>query len=69
MGFENCTAETICRNFLINGAKIQIQDNHVMVQLKKKTHLPILMNVSWMQKTTNIAWHGVNIGYNSWATT
>jgi transposase len=68
-GFENCTAETICRNFLVNGAKIQIQDKAVTVQLKKKTHLPILMNISWMQEITNMVWHGVKIGYNSWTTT
>ncbi len=68
-GFEQCTAETICRKFLINGAQIQIKDRHVTVRLKKKTHLPILLCTSWMKKMTNLSWLGVTINYDGWTVT
>jgi hypothetical protein len=63
VGFEHCTAETIHRNFLLNGADIQIKDNQATVQLKKKTHLPLLLHASWMKKNTNLSWQSVNINY------
>jgi hypothetical protein len=65
-GFESSTAETICRNFLANGAKIEIKDNQVIVQLKKKTHLPILLNTSWMKQATSLQWHGLTITFAGW---
>lgn len=63
VGFEHCTAETIHRNFLLNGADIQIKGSQATVQLKKKTHLPLLLHASWMKKNTNLSWQSVNINY------
>jgi hypothetical protein len=68
VGFEHCTAETICRKFLINGAQIQIKDRQATIQLKKKTHLPILLNVPWLKKTTHLSWFDVAVNYAGWTT-
>jgi hypothetical protein len=68
-GFEQCTAETICRKFLVNGAQVQIQDRHITVRLKKKTHLPILLNSSYIKTTTRLSWLNVTIDYNGWTVT
>ena len=65
-GFEQCTAETICRKFLANGAQIQIENCQVTVRLKKKTHLPILLNMPWMKKITNLTWLGLAVNYTGW---
>jgi hypothetical protein len=65
-GFEHCTAETICRKFLINGAQIQIKNRRVTIRLKKKTHLPILLNSPWMKKSTNLSWLDMSINYDGW---
>ncbi len=48
-GFERCTVDTISRKFLENGAKIKIDDNVVTVHLKKKTHIPLLLDLPWMK--------------------
>ncbi len=65
-GFEHCTAETICRNFLVSGAQIQIKNRRITVRLKKKTHLPILLNASWMKKSTHLSWLDATVDYNGW---
>ena len=61
--FEKCTVETIYRRFLANGAQIQIKNNHVIIRLKKKTHLPILLNIPWINRTTSLSWINVKIHY------
>jgi len=55
-GFENCNAETLNRKFFQNGAKISIKDGVASVALKKKSHLPILMQLPWMSKQTSLSW-------------
>jgi transposase len=62
-GFERCTVPTISRDFLENGARIQIENRHITVHLKKKTHLPILFELPWMTKETHLSWMGVSIGF------
>ena len=64
-GFEKCTAETLNRKFLENGAKIVVEKNIVEVHLKKKTHLPILFELPWIKKmkTTTLSWLGVKIKF------
>jgi hypothetical protein len=51
-GFEQCNAETIHRNFLDNGANITIRGGSINVAMKKKTHLPILLDVPWVKNAT-----------------
>lgn len=67
-GFERCTANTICRQFLTNGAQIQIKNNHTTIHFKKKTHLPILLNIPWLKKTTHLSWLNAKINYVGWTT-
>ena len=62
-GFEQCTVETIRRRFLENGAAVTVRDNTVTVRLNKKTHLPILFEVPWMNQTVSLPWMGLNIRF------
>jgi len=62
-GFERCTVPTIYRDFLHNGARVQIEDGRVTVHLKKKTHLPILFELPWMKKETELSWMGITIRF------
>ena len=67
-GFEKCTVPTIYRNVLENGANIKIINTEVVVRLKKKTHLPILFQLPWLQKKTHLSWMGLNIKFEAGAT-
>jgi hypothetical protein len=62
-GFETCTVETINRKFLENGAKVVITNNNIDVFLKKKTHLPLLMEASWIKEKTLLTWMGFSIRF------
>ncbi|MCP4401460.1 MAG: hypothetical protein GY801_29700 [bacterium] len=62
-GFEGCTVPTISRKFILNGARITIEDNTITVYLKKKTHLPILFEVDWMKAETSLSWMDMNIKF------
>jgi len=37
----------------------------VTVHLKKKTHLPILLELTWMNKETDLSWMGITIRFTS----
>ncbi len=65
IGFERCNVPTIFRNFLDNGALVKVKNNNVTVSLKKKTHLPILFELPWLNKITKLSWLGVNIKFQS----
>ena len=62
-GFEHCTAATISRKFLENGARVSIENREIVVSLKKKTHLPILFEVPWMLKTNQLSWLDAKVRY------
>jgi hypothetical protein len=64
-GFEKCTAETISRNFLENGAAVEIVGDSIKVLFKKKTHLPLLLEVPWMKCSTELSWHGARISFGA----
>ncbi len=64
-GFERSTVPTIYNKFLENGADAKIVGNEVTVMLRKKTHLPILLEVPWLKKRTRLSWMGVNINFQS----
>lgn len=57
-GFEQCNAETIHRDFLDNGATITMHNGAANVSIKKKTHLPILLNVDLIKNETVLPWMG-----------
>ena len=62
-GFENCNVSTIYRNFMENGATVKIKDKKVTVFLKKKTHLPILFELPWLNKETKLSWMDITIEF------
>jgi hypothetical protein len=64
-----CTASTINRKFLENGALIKIKGDTAAVHLKKKMHLPILFELPWMKKETLLSWLGLKISYKAGTTT
>ena len=45
------------------GAKLKIDGDMISVQLKKKTHLPILFDAPWMNRITKLSWLGAKISY------
>ena len=57
-GFEQCNAETIHRDFLDNGAMITIKNGEATVALKKKSHLPILLNAPFIKNPSTLSWLG-----------
>ncbi len=54
---------TISRKFILNGARITVENNTITVYLKKKTHLPILFEVDWMKAETYLSWMDMNIKF------
>jgi len=62
-GFEKCTVPTIYRSFLENGAEIKIKDRHITVALKKKTHLPLLFQLPWLNEKTTLSWMDATIEF------
>jgi hypothetical protein len=62
-GFERCTVPTIYRNFLENGARVKIEKNEAIVSLKKKSHIPTLFQLPWLNERTTISWLGVDIRF------
>jgi len=63
IGFEHCTVDTINRKFLENGAKIIIKDKMVSIFLKKKTHLPLLLETSLLKEEILLSWMGLSIRF------
>jgi hypothetical protein len=62
-GFEGCTVPTISRKFILNGARVTIENKTITVYLKKKIHLPILFEIAWMKTTTYLSWMDMNIKF------
>lgn len=62
-GFQACTVETIRRRFLQNAATVTVHDHTATVQFNKKTHLPILFEVPWMNQITAVPWLDMNIQF------
>ena len=62
-GFEGCTVPTISRKFILNGARITIDNKIITVHLKKKIHLPILFEIAWMKTNTYLSWMDMNIKF------
>lgn len=63
-GFERGHVPTVYRNFLENGAAIRVENNSIEVQLRKKTHLPLLFEAPWMNVETRLSWLGVTIKFS-----
>lgn len=64
-GFEKCTVPTLFRSFLDTGAHVKIEEGKISISLKKKTHMPLLLSTSWMEKSTKLSWMGISISYQT----
>lgn len=63
-GFENSEIPSLFRKFLETVARVKVEGDTATVFLKKKTHMPILFEVDFMQKTTFIPWIGLKVKYS-----
>ncbi len=64
-GYEKCRVNTINRNFIDNGADITIENNTITVDLRKKTHLPILMDLPWFKNNTHLKFMNANLKFSA----
>jgi transposase len=62
-GFERSTVPTLFRSFLDTGAHVKIEKGKISVNLKKKTHMPILFSTSWISKSSKLSWTETSISY------
>ena len=67
-GFEKCSVGTIHRDFLENGATVLINNKVIEVALKKRSHLPLLLGMPLLKKTTNLTWMGAKIKFKGGTT-
>lgn len=63
-GFENSEVASLFRKFLETVARVKVEGNTATIFLKKKTHMPILFEIDFMQKTTFIPWIDLNVKYS-----
>jgi hypothetical protein len=69
-GFETLTAKGLYRNFIDNGAEIEITQTQINIQLQKKVHNPILFEAKTFQQTWDIPWlKGVQLRFERQNTT
>ena len=54
---------TIHRDFLDNEATVIVKNRVIEVALKKKSHLPLLLETSWMKDITKLSWMGCEIKF------
>lgn len=62
-GFEHCTVGTIHRDFLENEATVEVKNRVIEIALKKKSHLPLLLEIPWMKNVTKLSWMGCKIKF------
>ncbi|HEC98698.1 MAG TPA: hypothetical protein ENI58_11225, partial [Nitrospirae bacterium] len=55
-GFENETSASLNSKFFNNGGRFKIQDDSIIVEMKKKRHLQILMESLLKYRNVNIPW-------------
>jgi len=48
-----------------NGAKVTVKNKNISVLLKKKTHLPILLENSWLKETTKLSWLDASVNFDA----
>lgn len=69
IGFENETSGSLNCKFFNNGGQFQIENNNIIVEMKKKRHLPLLMEFLSKYKNVEIPWLGNRkIDFRLWAT-
>lgn len=53
-GFQHCNVETLHRKFIDGRADVRIIDNTLTTTLNRRSHLPILFELPWLQEETDI---------------
>lgn len=61
---EKATVNTLHRRFIENRAMVKKTKTAVSVSLGKRSHAPLLFETPWMNKTTNLSWHGFKIHFS-----
>ena len=61
--YENCTAETLHRYFIEGRADVKIVNKEISVTLSKRSHSPLLFEVPWLKKKTELSWHCCKIRF------
>ena len=56
--YTNLTPQSLYDKFILNGADIQIRDESVLVQLKKKRELPLILEVMQKYNQQKYSWVG-----------
>ena len=69
IGFENETSGSLNSKFFNNGGQFKIENDSITIEMKKKRHLQILMEVLQKYKNVKIPWlENRKIKYRLWAT-
>ncbi|VAX22531.1 hypothetical protein MNBD_IGNAVI01-1219 [hydrothermal vent metagenome] len=69
IGFENETSGSLSSKFFNNGGQFKIENDSIIVEMKKKRHLQILMEALQKYKNVKIPWlENRKIKYRLWAT-
>lgn len=55
-GYSHCTADTLYRKFMCNGGDIQITENTVIIDMKKKRLLPAILTAMDRFQNTQVRW-------------
>jgi hypothetical protein len=61
--YEQCTAETLHRNFIEGRANVKIMGEKIHVSMAKKANLPLLFENPWMQEKTKISFLNKTISF------
>ncbi|GBE35554.1 hypothetical protein BMS3Bbin06_02095 [bacterium BMS3Bbin06] len=68
-GFENETSASLNSKFFNNGGRFKIQDDSIIVEMKKKRHLQILMESLQKYRNVKIPWlKNRKLFFKLWAT-
>jgi len=62
-GFQRCNVDTLHRKFLDGRANVQVINKKLLVTLNRRAHLPILFELLWLQKETQLPWMDCSIKF------
>ena len=67
-GYEWETAKSLNTKFLSNGGSFKIEADRVIVSMKKKRHLPVLLQMLKQLGSTKIPWLGNRVvDFETWS--
>lgn len=62
-GFGQCTVDSIHRMFIDGRASVKIRDRNLVVNLNRRAHLPLLYELPWFNKKSELPWMKSTIEY------